>query len=83
MFSSALFLVSVIVWEVAEPLEKYTLAEGSMPLWRALRLYSHTPPPICTFCFLCVVKNVISQLPDIACHHAFLAIMDYPSEAIR
>lgn len=37
MFSSALFLVSVIVWEIAEPLEKYSLVEGSMPLWRALR----------------------------------------------
>jgi hypothetical protein len=73
MFSSTWFLVSVIV--------KYSLVEGSMPLWRAL---GDIASPHFSFVLSasCVDKNVISQLPDLTCHYASFAIINYLSEVI-
>lgn len=65
-----------------EPLEGAALLEEVWHLGWAVRAYSLTSLPICALCFLCVVKTKISQLPDLTCHHAFSAIMDYPPKTI-
>lgn len=69
--------------EVIEVFGATALLEEVRHRRRALRVYNLISLLVYSFYFLCVVENVISQLPALAnCCNAFPNVTDSPSKAL-